>query len=69
MRLSNYGHQKLPNVGSGCGLLQLFSAYWLTYWLLFVMSVCDFVTFPCCILGQVWYLVVLFPDLCRLFYS
>ena len=27
---------------------------------------CIFVTFPCCILGQVWYLIVSFPDLCRL---
>ena len=38
----------------------------LTSWLLFVMPNCDFVTFPCGILGQVWYLVVLIPDLCRL---
>ena len=27
-----------------------------------------FVTFPCGILGQVWYLVVSFPDCCRLSY-
>ena len=27
---------------------------------------CIFVTFPFVILGQVWYLVVSFPDLCRL---
>ena len=27
-----------------------------------------FVTFPCGILGQVWYLIVSFPDLCRLSY-
>ena len=32
--------------------------------LLFVMSNCDFVTFPCGILDQVWYLIVLIPDLC-----
>ena len=38
----------------------------LTSWLLFVMSNCDFVTFPCGILGQVWYLIVLIPDLCCL---
>ena len=25
---------------------------------------CIFVTFPCVILGQVWYLIVSFPDLC-----
>ena len=29
---------------------------------------CIFVTFPCCILGQVWYLIVSFPDLCRFSY-
>ena len=27
---------------------------------------CIFVTFPCGILGQVWYLIELFPVLCRL---
>ena len=27
---------------------------------------CAFVTFPCGIPGQVWYLIVSFPDLCRL---
>ena len=32
------------------------------------MSICDFVTFSCGILGQVWYLVVSIPDLCRLSY-
>ena len=37
----------------------------LTSWLLFVMSNCDFVTFPCGILGQAWFLIVLIPDLCR----
>ena len=36
--------------------------------LLFVMFNCVFVTFPCGILGQVWYLIVLIPDLCRLSY-
>ena len=40
----------------------------LTSWLLFKMSNCDFVSFPCGILGQVWYLIVLIPDLCRLSY-
>ena len=29
---------------------------------------CISVTFPCDILGQVWYLIVSFPDLCRLSY-
>ena len=28
---------------------------------------CSFLTFPCGILGQVWYLIVLFPDLCLFF--
>ena len=37
-------------------------------WLLFVMFNCAFVTFPCGIQGQVWYLVVSIPDLCRLSY-
>ena len=30
---------------------------------------CDFVTFPCGILGQVWYLIVSIPDLCPLTFS
>ena len=38
----------------------------LTYWHLFVMFNCVFVTFPCVNLGQVWYLIVSIPDLCRL---
>ena len=29
---------------------------------------CIFLNFPCGILGQVWYLIVSFPDLCRLSY-
>ena len=41
----------------------------LTSRLLFVMFNCVFVTFPCGILGQVWYLVVSIPDLSRLSYS
>ena len=40
----------------------------LTYWLSFVMFNCVFVTFPCGILGQVWYLIVSIPDLCCLSY-
>ena len=36
--------------------------------LLFVIFVCVFVTFSCGILGQVWYMIVSFPDLCRLSY-
>ena len=40
----------------------------LTSWLLFVMSNCELVTFPCGILGQVWYLIVLIPDLCPVSY-
>ena len=35
----------------------------LTPWLLFVMFNCVLVTFPCGILGQVWYLIVSIPDL------
>ena len=29
---------------------------------------CIFVTFPCGVLGQLWYLTVSFPDLCHLSY-
>ena len=36
----------------------------LTTWLSFVMLNCVFVTFPCGILCQVWYLIVSIPDLC-----
>ena len=35
---------------------------------LFVLFSCVFVTFPCGVLGQVWYLVVLIPDICLLPY-
>ena len=48
------------------------AAFWspagkrLTSWLVLVMLIVFFVTFPCGILGQVWYLIVSFPDLCRL---
>ena len=35
----------------------------LTYWLLFVMFTCIFITFSLGILGQVWYLIVSIPDL------
>ena len=34
-------------------------------WLLFAVFDCIFVTFQCGILGQVWYFIVLIPDLCR----
>ena len=40
----------------------------LTSWLLFVIFNCVFATFPCAILGQVWYLIVSIPDLCCLSY-
>ena len=36
--------------------------------LLCVMFYCVFVTFPCGVLGQVWYLIVSIPDLCLLTY-
>ena len=36
----------------------------LTSWLSFVKFNCVFVTFPCGILGQVCYLIVMIPDLC-----
>ena len=40
----------------------------LTSWLSFVLFNCVFVTFPCGILGQVWYLIVSIPDPCFLSY-
>ena len=36
--------------------------------LLFVAFSCVFVTFPSCVLGQVWHLIVSIPDICRLPY-
>ena len=41
----------------------------LTSWLLLVMSHCNFVTFLCGILSQVWYWIVLITDLCNFSYS
>ena len=29
---------------------------------------CVFVTFPCCIIGQLWYMIASIPDLCQLSY-
>ena len=55
-------------------LLLFIAARWshaekgLTSWLLFVMFNCDFVTFPCGILGQMWYLIISVPDVCGLYY-
>ena len=40
----------------------------LTHWPSFVVSSCEFATFPFGILGQVWYLIVSIPDLCTLTY-
>ena len=40
----------------------------LTSWFLLVMFNCVFVTFPCGILGQVWYLILSIPHLYRLSY-
>ena len=54
-----------------CYVLRLFIAiFWspagqgLTSWLSFVMFNCGFVTFPCGILGPMWYLIVSISDLC-----
>ena len=38
----------------------------LTNWLSFVMINCVFVTFPCGILGQVWYFIVSIPEIAPL---
>ena len=35
-----------------------------TSWLSFIVSNCDFVTFPIGILGQVWYLTLSIPNIC-----
>ena len=49
------------------------AAFWSPAWkgltssLLLVMFIV-FLFFPCGILGQVWYLIVSFPDLCHLSY-
>ena len=40
----------------------------LTSWLLLVVFNRVFVTFPCGILGQAWYMLVSIPDFCRLSY-
>ena len=47
----------------------LWSPAWkgLTSWLSLVMFNCVYVTLPSGILCQVWYLIVLIPDLCHLF--
>ena len=47
--------------------LWLPAAKGLTSWLLFVILNYVFVTFPCGILGQVWYLIISFFDLSRRF--
>ena len=48
----------------------LWSPAWkgLTSGLLFVMFKCVIVTFPCGILGKMWYTIVAIPDLCCLSY-
>ena len=57
-----------------CLVFVMLTALWspagkgLNSWLLFVMFNCVFVTFPCGILGQVWYLIVSIPYLCHLSY-
>ena len=40
----------------------------MTPWLSFVMFYCVFVNFARGTLGQVWYLIVSIPDLCRFSY-
>ena len=59
-----------PRGGGGVTFASVHCCLVVTYWeradlLALVGDVyCIFVTFPCGILGQVWYLVVSFPDLC-----
>ena len=40
----------------------------LSSWLSFVVSNCEFVTFPLVSWVQVWYLIISIPDLCTLTY-
>ena len=40
----------------------------LLLFVMFVMFICVFVTFPCRILGQIRYLIVSISDICRLTY-
>ena len=40
----------------------------LASWLSFVVLICMVVTFTFGILGQVWYLIILIPDLCLISY-
>ena len=53
---------------------QFIAAMWspagkgLTSWLFLVMFILFFVSYPFGIMGQVWYLIVSFPDLCHLSY-
>ena len=53
--------------------LSVHSSIVVTFWeranllaLLYVMFSCVFITFPCGVLGQVWYLIVSIPDICLL---
>ena len=54
-----------------CFVFVLLSCLFIAAWervnlmaVLYVMFSLCFVTFPCGVLGQVWYLIVLIPDLC-----
>ena len=51
-----------------CPGQQFFSHVGNVSWVVVGDVYCIFVTFPCGILGQVWFLIVSFPDLCRLSY-
>ena len=53
---ATYSRTLLPPAGKG-----------LTTWFSYVMLNCVFVTFPCGILGQVRYMIVLTPDLCTFY--
>ena len=47
-----------------CDMVSIAIMKRLTSWFSFVMSNCDVGHFPIGILGQVWCLIVLIPDLC-----
>ena len=62
----------MDHLGFMCPVFLMLSGLMVTCWeradlLALVGDVyCIFVTFLCGILGQVWYLIVSFPDLCHL---
>ena len=57
-------HENVPNVGIVCFFISKGTSAGKSC----VIFSCTFVTFLCGVLGQVWYLIVLIPDICLLPY-